>query len=50
MVKKKKLSPELKTRVALVAIWGDGMIEELAQNYGLHPTMITKWKKKLLAG
>ena len=32
MVKRKQYSPELKTKVALVAIRGDGIIAELSQN------------------
>jgi transposase len=50
MVKRKQYSPELKTKVALAAIRGDGTIAELAQKYGLHPNMITKWKKEAVDG
>ena len=50
MAKRKQYSPELKTRVALAAIRGDGTIAELAQKFGLHPNMITKWKKEAVDG
>jgi len=50
MAKRKQYSPELKTRVALVAIRGDGTIAELAQKYSLHPNMIVKWKREAVDG
>lgn len=50
MAKRKQYSPELKSRVALAAIRGDGTIAELAQKYGVHPNMITKWKREALDG
>lgn len=50
MAKRKQYSPELKTRVALAAIRGDGTIAELAQKYSLHPNMIVKWKREAVDG
>ena len=39
---------EIKARVALAAIRGDRTVNEIARMYGVHPTMITKWKKQAL--
>ncbi len=39
---------EIKARVALAAIKGDRPVNEIAAMYGVHPTMITKWKKQAL--
>ncbi len=50
MAKRKQYSPELKTRVALAAIRGEGTIAELAQKYSVHPNMITKWKREAVDG
>jgi transposase len=50
MAKRKQYSPELKTRVALAAIRGDGTIAELAQKYSVHPNMIAKWKREAVDG
>jgi transposase len=50
MAKRKQYSPEFKTKIALAAIRGDGTIAELASKYGVHPNMITKWKRQALSG
>jgi transposase len=39
---------EFKAKVALEAIGGHGTVPELARRYGLHPTLIFKWKKEFL--
>lgn len=41
---------EFKAKVALEAIKGLKTTNELAALYEVHPTQITKWKKRLLAG
>lgn len=48
MAKRRQYSPELKAKVALAAIRGDGTIAELASRYKVHPNMITKWKRAAL--
>lgn len=40
--------PAFKAKVALEAIKEQKTIAELSSIYGIHPTQITKWKKKAL--
>ena len=46
--KRKRYSPEFKAKVALAAIKNEETTSELAQRFGVHPTMITTWKRALL--
>ncbi len=46
--KKKQYSPQFKAKVALEAVRGEKTVPELAVQYGIHPTVINKWKRKLL--
>ena len=51
--KRKRYSVEFKAKVALEAIKGEQTIAELAGRHGLHPNLITNWKRhaiKNLAG
>lgn len=48
--KRKQYPPEFKAKVALAAIKNEETISELAQRYGIHPNMITTWKRALLDG
>jgi transposase-like protein len=48
--KRKQHSPEFKAKVALAAIKNEETLAELAQRFGIHPTMISTWKKALLDG
>lgn len=45
---RKRYSAELKARVALEAIKGQKTTNELASDYGVHPTQIAQWKKQVL--
>jgi transposase-like protein len=45
---RRKISPELKAKIALEAIRGDRTVAELASEYGYHANQITQWKKQLL--
>jgi transposase-like protein len=47
---RKRYSVELKTKVALEAIKGYKTANEIAAEYGVHPTQIAQWKKQALDG
>ena len=47
---RKRYSPEFKAKVALVALKDAATTAELAQRFGVHPTMIATWKRALLEG
>jgi putative transposase len=46
--KRRNHSAAFKAKVALAAAKGDKTIAELAGEYQVHPTQITKWKNQLL--
>jgi transposase-like protein len=46
--KKKQYSPQFKAKVALEAVRGEKTVAELSSQYQLHPSVINKWKTKLL--
>ena len=48
--KRKRYAPTFKAKVALAALKNEETIAELAQRFGLHPTMITSWKRALMDG
>ena len=48
--KRKRYSTELKMKVALEAIKGHKTANEIASEYGVHPTQIAHWKKQALDG
>ena len=48
--KRKQHTAAFKAQVALVALKADRTVNELARQYGVHPTLIHAWKKQLLAG
>jgi transposase len=39
---------EFKAKVALAAFKADKTLAEMAEQFGVHPTQITKWKQQLL--
>jgi transposase len=46
--RRKRYSAEFKAKVALEAIKGEQTISELASRFGLHPNMITNWKRQAI--
>lgn len=46
--KRKRYSAEFKAKVALEAIKGEQTVSELGSRYGLHPNMITNWKRQAI--
>jgi transposase len=46
--KRKRYSEEFKAKVALEAIKGEQTIADLGSRYGLHPNMVTNWKRQAI--
>jgi transposase-like protein len=42
--------PAFKAKVALAAIRGEKTVSELAQQFDIHPNLVTQWKSQLLEG
>jgi len=48
--KRKTHSPQFKAKVALAAIQNEETAAQLASRFGVHPTMISAWKRQMLDG
>ena len=52
--KRRKIPAELKAKIALEALREQSTIQELSSRYGVHPSLISKWKararEQVLAG
>jgi len=46
---RRKFKKEFKAKVAMEAIKGQRTVNELAQEYSVHPNQIGLWKKQMLA-
>ncbi len=46
--KRKHFSGEFKAKVAVEAIRGVKTVNEIGQEFGVHPTQVGLWKKELL--
>lgn len=44
---RKRHSAQFKAKVALEALKGLKTVQELAKDYGVHPTQISQWKQRL---
>lgn len=49
MTKRRRYSAEFKAKVALEAIREELTTAELSKKYGIHPTMISGWKRAAIA-
>jgi transposase-like protein len=47
-VKRKQYSADQKAKIALTAIKGQQTVNEIAGDFGVHPTQVSHWKKQLL--
>ena len=47
---KRSYTAAFKAQVALAALRGDSTANELAARHGIHPTLVSNWKKALLDG
>ena len=45
---RKKIEPSLKAKVALEAIKGEKTVSEIANQFGINPNQVTRWRKKVL--
>jgi transposase-like protein len=48
--KRKKHSPQFKAKVALAAIQNNETVAQIAGRFGVHPTMVSTWKRQMLEG
>jgi len=50
MNKRKNYSGTFKAKVALEALRGEKTLSELSSQFGIHPNMITQWKRHAVEG
>jgi transposase-like protein len=46
--KRKSYGSEFKAKVGLEAVRGVKTINEIAQEYGVHPVLVSQWKREIL--
>jgi len=49
-MQKRRFSKEFKTKVAIESLKGLRTIREISVQYQIHPNLIAKWKKQIIAG
>lgn len=47
-MKRKQYSKELKTKVALAAMKGNQTANEIASEFGIHVSLVNRWKKEAI--
>jgi transposase len=47
-LKRKIYSKELKSKVALAAIKGNQTVNEIASEFGIHASLVNRWKKEAI--
>ena len=47
-MKRKTFTSEFKAKVAIAALKGQQTTNEIAQEFGVHPTQVNTWKKQWL--
>ena len=50
MSQRKSYSPEFKAKAALEAIKGVRTVNEIASDLGIHPMLLTSWKRQAMEG
>ncbi len=50
MSKRRNFSGEFKAKVALEALRGEKTVAELASKHGIHPNMVSQWKRQAVEG
>ena len=50
MAQRRKHTGQFKARVAVEAIAGHKTVNQIAAEYGVHPSQVNKWKKQALEG
>ena len=48
--KRRRHDPEFKARVALEALKGIKIVQQIAKDFELHPVQVSEWKKTMTAG
>ena len=49
-MKRKRYTKEVKAKVALEAVKAQKTVNEIAAEFGVHPSQINEWKRQLLSG
>ena len=50
LTQRRRYSATFKAKVALEALKGQRTVNEISAHYGIHPNLVTNWKKQVLEG